>query len=485
MNINYFYLGKVEQKLSLKMIPLTDITWDFFKILSLIIVFFIGFISTYLTLPYIIKFMKKKGYVGYDIHKNARPAVAESGGLSIVIGLTIALIFLMIFFPNISNEILIFLLTVISAGIIGFIDDRMRLRSRYKIVLTLLAGSIIFIANFFHYVQIDTPTIPFLGKIRISLIYPFLIPLIVAIFANTVNMLEGYNGEGSGTCLIASCFLLICGFIFNSAEGVIFAIPVIAVLIPFFIFNKFPAKVFPGDIGTLSMGAMIAGITLFGSLEVSAIIALFMHVFNSFYVISSVRGFLESEDIHSAMDDIILLKDDRIQASDQKKAALTMPRLILAKGPLTEPELTNNFFAISIMCGFFSIIITLLMLFTKGSFDLHGIIISEIIVLGILLVPSILLLYKFPRIRGIIVIMIILIVVGCIFLIFIDFYIVQIPFEINLGFIIIPLNILFALFLAIPGFILWYYITIKYFWYEIKKMKKNNNNTKGINIEDS
>jgi len=461
------------------MIPLTDLNFGVLEIIYLLIVFVIGFMSTYLILPYLIKFMKKKGYIGYDIHKNARPAVAESGGLSMVLGVSLASIVLMFFFPIIMNEIIIFILTVISAGIIGFIDDRLRLRSRYKIILTLFAGSIIFIANFFHFIQIKSPTIPFLGSLRISILYPFAIPLIVTVFANTVNMLEGYNGEGSGTCLIATCFLLVCGIIWNSAEAVIFAVPVIAVIIPFFMYNKFPAKIFPGDVGTLSMGAMIACIMLFGSLEAAAFCTLLIHVFNSFYVITSVRGFFESSEIHNAeKDDIILLEDDRIKASDKKRAALTLPRLILAKGPLTEPELTKNFFAISIICGFFSIIITLLMLLTNGAISTPIVIVAIIFVSLSLIPPTVFLLYKFPRIRGTIALMSILVVLGCFFLIFIDIYIMPIPLaDLNLIVVKIPVNILLSFLFIAPALLVWYYVSIKYFFYEIAKMKQKSNIT--------
>ncbi len=455
------------------MIALTDLNWTFLEIIYLLMIFGIGIGSTYLIIPKVIEFMKNKGYVGYDIHKNARPAVAESGGLSILIGFSICLILLMIFFPAFLNELSIFFLTVISAGIIGFIDDRLKLRSGYKIFLTLLTGGIIFFANYINFIHIQTPTIPFLGQLRITLIYPLAIPLIVAIFANTVNMLEGYNGEGSGTCLIATCFLFVCGIIFNSAQGVIFSIPVIAVLIPFFLFNKFPARVFPGDIGTLSMGAMIACIALFGSLEVAAFCVLLIHIFNSFYMISSVKGFSESSDIHSTRADIILLKDDRIQASVKKDAALTLPRLILARGPLTESQLTKNFFAISVICGFFSIFMTLLMLFTKGTLDLSSIIIAEVVFLLIFTFPSVLILYHFPRIRGVILLMLILLSVGSAFLIFISLVILPINFpDLNLGFIQIPLNLIFSFILVVPALLVWYYITVKYFWYQINKMKR-------------
>ena len=447
---------------------LTDLNWGFMEIFFLLMIFIVGFLITYVVLPYLIKFMKRKGYVGIDIHKNDKPEIAESGGLSIIIGFSVSSIFLIIFFPEFFKETFTFLLTVLLAGGIGFLDDRKKLRSRYKIVLSVFSGSIIFLANIFGFITIASPTIPFLDRTRLTVIYPFLVPLIVAVFTNTVNMLEGYNGEGSGTCLIAICFLFVCSLLWNSAEGVIFTIPVIAVLIPFFIYNKYPAKIFPGDIGTLSMGAMIACIMLFGSLEVAAFCALLIHIFNSFYYIYSVRGFFESSDIQESKDDIILLEDNRIKASDQKDAVLTLPRLILAKGPLTEPELMKNFYAISIICGFFSILSILFMQFTLGNFDIYLL----IIILIVLLVPTILILYKFPRIRGIIILMIILLMSILGFLIFIEVVIIPVPLEdFNLGWINIPINLLISFILMIPILLIWYLITIKYFWNEIDKMK--------------
>ncbi|MFW9822645.1 MAG: hypothetical protein ACFFE4_06910 [Candidatus Thorarchaeota archaeon] len=451
------------------MIPISELNWSYLEIIYLLIIFVLGFLTTYYLLPYIIKFMKKKKFVGYDIHKNSRPEIAESGGISIIIGFTVSSLLLMVFFPIFLEEIIIFLITVLLAGTIGFIDDRVKLKSRYKILLSIFSGSAIFLANFFGFITISSPIFPILDRTRLTFIYPFLIPILVAIFANTVNMLEGYNGEGSGTCLIAVCFLLICAIIWNSAQGVIFSIPVIAVLIPFFLFNKFPAKIFPGDIGTLSMGAMIACIMLFGSLEVATFCAFLIHIFNSFYVIYSVRGFLESDKIREGKDDIILLEDDRIKASDQKGSALTLPRLILARGPMKEPDLVKNFFIISTICGTFAILSVLFTLLSSGIINLA----FFLLLFAILMVPVAYLLVKFPRVRGIIVLMMILLIAGIVFFFLIEFVILPFPFpEINLGGIMIPINLIVILILGVAGLIGWYYITIKYFWSQINKMKE-------------
>jgi len=447
---------------------LSELNWTIIEVILLIFVFVVGFLITYLLLPYIIKLMQRKGYVGIDIHKNSKPKVAESGGLGIVIGFTISSLFLMLFFPSFSNEIIIFLLTVILAGVIGYVDDRIRLRSRYKILLLIFSGSIFFFAINVGFISISSPTIPFLDQTRLTIIYPFVIPIIFAIFPNTVNMLEGYNGEGSGTCLIAVFFLLISGIIWDSAEAIIFSVPVIAVLIAFFIYNKFPAKIFPGDVGTLSMGAMIAGIILFGSLEIAAFCAMLIHIFNSFYVIYSARGFIESGDIKGGKEDIILLENDQIKASDQKDAVLTLPRLILAKGPLKEPELVKNFYAISVICGFFSIISILFIQFTSGNFEFYGLFLTFIV----LLIPTIMILYKFPRIRGIILLMVILLFIITFLLMLIEAYIMPLPLEdIDLKFVKIPINLIISILLIIPVLLIWYLITIKYFWWEINKMK--------------
>ncbi|MBY8981779.1 MAG: hypothetical protein KGD57_02445 [Candidatus Lokiarchaeota archaeon] len=450
------------------MIRLSAMNWGILETVYLVISFTVGFFVTLVIIPYIIRIMKRKGYTGTDIHKTAKTEVAESGGISIIFGISISSILLTIFFPDFFNEILIFVLTVVISGLIGFIDDRIKLRSRYKLFLTILTGAMIFLANSVGFIQIESPTIPFLGKLRLNVIYPILAPLIVAVFTNTVNMLEGYNGEGSGTSIIALISLIICAIIWDSAEALLFTVISLAVLIPFFLYNKFPAKVFPGDVGTLSIGAIFASIALIGSLEAAVFCALLIHIFNSFYVISSVKGFIESSEILNDRSDTLLIENDFIKASDQKSAALTLPRLILAKGPMKEPDLVKNFYIISIICGFFAILTTLLMNSTLN-------LITITILTGFFGLITIFLLYRYPRIRGIVVLMVILIVIGYLYLVAIDLFIVPIDFiDIDIFGLIIPTNILISLIIVIPGLLLWYYITIKYFWSAINKMTKKN-----------
>lgn len=443
------------------MLTFSEYGFGVMEIIFLVILFIISFLTTYFIIPFMIRFARAKGWIGIDIHKVDKPEVAESGGISILIGLCITLVFMLIMFQSLINELLVILLTIIIAGVIGFIDDRKKLSSIKKIILTVFTGGPIFLLNLLKFVNVGSPTIPILGTLRLTYIYPFVLPVIIAVTTNTVNMLEGYNGEGSGTCLIAVIFMFISGLIWNSTQAIIYTVPFMAILLAFYLFNRYPAKIFPGDVGTLTIGAMIGCIAIFGSIEVPTFCVLLGHVFNSFYVLSSLRRLLESSQIQLNQSDIILLENGKIKASRENNAAMSLPRLILAKGELIEPELVKNFYALTFICGQIAIIATLSMQWTMYYDNIAFLIISGIIFIlicgGLILITM----WKFPRIRGITIIMGILLSCGVVFVWFIDWFIVQTPF-----------NWLWSALLTAVGLGIWYYIgCLRYFWKQIDKMK--------------
>jgi len=448
---------------------ITGLNWGILEIFFLITTAFIGFAVTYFLMPFIIKYMKKTGNIGIDIHKISKPKVAESGGIGILAGILVTILFLMIFFPIFLKDLIIIIFTVLLAGLIGFVDDRIRLRSRYKISLTLIIGLLVFIANYIGFITFDDPTLPILGKMRLSILFPVLIPLIITVFANTVNMLEGYNGEGSGTVLIALGFLAVSSVILNSAEGLLYSVVFFSIILAFFFFNKYPAKTFPGDIGTLTMGVMVAVVALFGNLLFVAFCALLLHVFNSFLYISSVRGFFESKEIHRLRDDIMLLQDDRIKASEQKGALMTIPRLILSKAPLKEDVLVKRFYILTFFCGFLAIFSAILISYTKGMID-----ILLFFFLGAMMtLPLALILFYFKNISGIGLILLLIYILLVIILLIIDLILIPyFPFVIDFIFIKIPANMIISVFLVIPVLIMWYFLTNYYFWFQIEKKGK-------------
>lgn len=439
------------------MIPIANLNIQWYHYLFLILISAAVFGLSYWSYPHVIKWMKKKKYVGYDIHKGNRPETAESGGLVFSITIIFGLILVGFVFPRLWNEILVFIITVIIAALIGWIDDRKQLSSFKKMLLMFMTGIPIFISNlpFFGWISVANPILPILGKLQLNIIYPILIPFIIMIMTNTVNMLEGYNGEGSGTSSLAIAFMIITSLILGSSQGLIYGLIVLAGIGAFYFFNRFPAKIFPGDIGTLVIGAAIALVGIFGSIEVIMILVMLPQIFNSFYVIASVRGFKESHDI--TKKDIWIDENDLINAIDDHQSSITLPRLLVASGPLSEKELVHHIMGLTVISGIFSLIVALIMIPFYGSSNIF----ITIGVSAVSLLMFIFIILKFPKIVGLVIIMMILLTIASLFLIIIDQWIID-----------TPANWFFGGLIGIVILILWYLITIQYFWMTFNRHKK-------------
>ena len=141
-----------------------------------------------------------KKTLGEDIHKVEKPKIPEICGLAILIGTILTVIFLI--FLNIQNKVdyISFILCGMMAGMIGFYDDLKNLGANKKAVLTAFACIPIFLLGTYH----PYPILPFIGGVRLTIVYPILIPFAIAIPSNAVNMMDVFNGSMTGTCAIIS-----------------------------------------------------------------------------------------------------------------------------------------------------------------------------------------------------------------------------------------------------------------------------------------
>ncbi|MBD3187722.1 hypothetical protein GF325_12880 [Candidatus Bathyarchaeota archaeon] len=424
---------------------MASIGWHVYFLASVI-----PFAITILIIPRQIKFMKKHDWVGFDIHKEARPAVAESGGLSMILGVAVGICILMAFVPSHLIMFMAVLASIILASVIGIIDDKLKLSAFKKIASTVIAT----VPMVAFYIATDiipgTPPVPFLGTLQVTILYLPFIPGFLSVMMNAVNMLEGYNGEGSGTAIIVTVALLIAGIINGSMEAILLSLPVLASLIAFFFYNRYPAKIFPGDIGTLQVGMALGCIAIVGSLEFVVVIAFIPHFLNAFHVIRSVRGFKESSTI--VVKDIEMIEGDMIKASKDPKAAMSLPRIITASGPLSEPELVRNIMVLTVVSSSFSVYSAILQYMTiNGTIDDE--IWISLLYLAINAVGCIVIFLLFPPLRGLIII------IASIFLAVLGLLILIDRFVIEIGFF----NWLLAGALALIGGGAWYLLSMKYF----------------------
>jgi len=283
-------------------------------ILSLIITIFFGKnIINWIVRKQIGETVRDLGLAGQD-SKKGTPTM---GGLMIIA----AIIIPTILFANVNNiYIILLLITTIGLGLIGFIDDYIKvfkknkdgLAGRFKIVGQVSIGVIVGATLYFHdgvvireftnpvsieEGVVETPayrdvkavktTIPFmknnelnyetflgfLGDTATPVLYIVLVTFIITAVSNGANITDGLDGLAAGTSAIIGLTLAIFAylsgnaifsqylnifFIPNSGEMVIFCAAFVGACVGFLWYNAFPAQVFMGDTGSLMIGGVIA-----------------------------------------------------------------------------------------------------------------------------------------------------------------------------------------------------------------------------------
>ena len=214
------------------------------------------FIALFLT-PLWIKKAKEIGLVWEDMNKPQHPKdVAGSGGTSAFLGFILGVlsyIGIKTFYLKSENnliEIFVSLSMVLIVAFIGFMDDLfgwkkggLSMRSR----LILLAFSSI------PLIVINAGESRMMG-IELGLFFPlFFIPLGIVGASATFNFLAGYNGLEASQGIIVLSALAIVTSSMGEAWLSLIALCMVASLLAFYIFNKYPAKVFPGNILTYSV----------------------------------------------------------------------------------------------------------------------------------------------------------------------------------------------------------------------------------------
>jgi UDP-N-acetylglucosamine--dolichyl-phosphate N-acetylglucosaminephosphotransferase len=198
------------------------------------------------------------------------------------------------------------------------------------------------------------PLIPFVGPVRFTIIYPLLIPVALAVTSNAVNMMDVMNGAMAGTVsIIAVVITGILLFSGNTATAALSA-GLLAVLLAFYYFNRYPAKVFGGDTGSLAVGAAIGALAIMGRIEAVVVVALMPHIMNAFYGLASVGGLYERRDISERP--VKLLRNEKLQASSQKAAPITLARIILAAGPLGEREIVRGLIFLTLISSILAVL---------------------------------------------------------------------------------------------------------------------------------
>ena len=244
------------------------------EVVLVAVILLLSFFSTFFLTKRWIGSAEDAKLLGKDMNKYEKPLVSRSGGIAVALVICFSLlvyIFLKTFYWETTTHLVeAFAISaiVLLAGFIGFTDDvlgwKQGLTQFEKFLLTIPIALPLMVINAGHSVM----EIPFLGRIDFGLVYPLLlVPVGVIGAANGFNLLAGYNGLEAGMGLIIFTTFGVTGLIVERYWISLLAFIVSASLLAFLYFNWYPAKVFPGNSFTYSIGALIAAIAILGDME--------------------------------------------------------------------------------------------------------------------------------------------------------------------------------------------------------------------------
>lgn len=268
---------------------------------SVYISLFLSFILTVALAPVLIPFLLRLK-VGQTVRDDGPESHLKKNGTPTMGGIIILIGFLggsIIFCTRYSNIIPVMLMTI-GFGIIGFIDDYIKvvlkrslgLRAWQKLVLQIVVTAVFAV----YMTKVSGISlllrIPFTNGYMLDLSWFSYVILFLAVLGtvNGANLTDGVDGLASSVTVVIAAFFAVIGMMENiGLEPTSLAI--IGSLLGFLVFNCHPAKVFMGDTGSLALGGYVIATAYMLNMPIYVIIVAIIYVLESVSVILQVGYF--------------------------------------------------------------------------------------------------------------------------------------------------------------------------------------------------
>lgn len=243
------------------------------------------------------QFQREEGPQSHMI-KQGTPSM---GGIGIILALISGCIVGGLLFEGaFSWDIGVMIITTVLFGLVGFTDDYNKAAKKQNEGLTPIQKIIFQVAisvAFAVYVGYISGAgtsvwIPFANiNVDFGIWYvPFIVFVLLAM-TNSVNLTDGMDGLASGVTTFVAVTLALCGMYFMSAPAIVFCLALAGACIGFLFFNKYPAKIFMGDTGSMALGAALTAAAIAMRAELLLPIAGLIYVAEALSVIIQVGVF--------------------------------------------------------------------------------------------------------------------------------------------------------------------------------------------------
>lgn len=269
---------------------------------QLFIAFASSFAITVAGMPFIIGYfrMKKQGQEirdeGPKWH-NSKAGTPTMGGLGFLAAAVITSIWYSLWTDKITTSLLILVFVLLLYGIIGFLDDFIKLAKKQNEGLTsrqkFIAQVVVAIVFYVIYRMEGYPnTLNFFGiELPLNIIYGLFVIFWLVGFSNAVNLTDGIDGLVSGLGTISFATYGVIAWKQQQYEVLIVCLAVMGGLVGFFPYNKKPAKIFMGDVGSLALGGLLAAVSIILHQEWTLLLIGLVYIFETASVIIQVTSF--------------------------------------------------------------------------------------------------------------------------------------------------------------------------------------------------
>ncbi len=275
------------------------------KIPTQIIVFVLAFVLAIISGIILIPLLKKFKF-GQTIRDDGpkthlvKQGIPTMGGFIFLIPVTIICGYYALY----DNDMAALLLTTLGFGLIGFIDDYLKIKRRNKDglkpkqkMLGLLAVSACFTAYVVTMTNMGEKTVvPFIGidnpiTVPIVIFIPFCIFILLA-YSNAVNLTDGLDGLAGSVTMIILVFFTVVAMLNEEWNSIkLFCAILAGGCLGFLTFNLHPAKVIMGDVGSLALGGAVAAVSILLQMPLILVIAGMVYFIENMSVILQVAYF--------------------------------------------------------------------------------------------------------------------------------------------------------------------------------------------------
>ncbi len=286
-----------------------------------------------------------RGYISEDVHKPGRPKVPEPAGPAVYLSFAISMMVVSHLAGSVALEGV-----VASTGLaflIGLLDDLSPLGPKTKPLLLILPALLLAVSGEI----VPRPYLPILGRARLYYTYWIVLATMFTVFSNGVNMMDALNGMMPSSVFASTLPLVPVLIALGSYTGLISLIALYGSLIPYYIRNRYPAKVFGGDSNSLFVGAALASVAAISNTEAFFAISLLPFMVSGFSILASIGGLLERRDIRVRP---VIVEGGVIRANPDKKAPISLIAILTSYEGKVEPRIVKEVVAISLISGLLS-----------------------------------------------------------------------------------------------------------------------------------